>query len=341
MLATLRRRRPGGADRRPERSRLATGRGPGRSWSATKTSTRSTRSTRPATVTTYSARLCVPRTSTSSLPARTSSASTTAAAALYGASASQFKDMVGDILVSEEFSGDIWHVHWNGSTFEKTLLAQVVAVGAHRVRAGGASRRSSPPTSRSRCRARRPTTDVRPGSTLIDDLVGGQRAGRGHVRRQPRAVDDRHASSTPAPTSSALTATDGTLTTSDDVTITSTESRRTTTRRSSTPAPTRRSRIPDVAVIAGSATDDGVPIGQRASRCPGAGERTRAPRVREFEGGLHAGAVLRAAGTYVLQLDASDSELTGSDQVTITVNSGAAAHRGATLAAHARSTRGR
>ena len=45
--------------------------------------------------------------------------------AIYGASASQFKDMVGDVVMSEEFGGRLWHVHWNGSEFIKIPLGQV------------------------------------------------------------------------------------------------------------------------------------------------------------------------------------------------------------------------
>ena len=44
---------------------------------------------------------------------------------LFGASASQFTGMVGDILVAEEFGAALWHVHWNGITFETTQISQL------------------------------------------------------------------------------------------------------------------------------------------------------------------------------------------------------------------------
>ena len=44
---------------------------------------------------------------------------------LMGAPASAFAGMEGDILMAQEFPGYLYQVHWNGSIFEVTLLAQV------------------------------------------------------------------------------------------------------------------------------------------------------------------------------------------------------------------------
>ena len=45
--------------------------------------------------------------------------------ALWGASASQFTGMVGDVLITEEFGGAVWHVNWNGTSFETTCSRSV------------------------------------------------------------------------------------------------------------------------------------------------------------------------------------------------------------------------
>ncbi len=44
---------------------------------------------------------------------------------LMGAAASQFAGMIGDLLISQEGGGPLYRVHWNGTAFEKTLLATV------------------------------------------------------------------------------------------------------------------------------------------------------------------------------------------------------------------------
>lgn len=45
--------------------------------------------------------------------------------AIQGASASQWADKVGDMIVTQEFPGTIFDVRWNGTTFEVTPLATV------------------------------------------------------------------------------------------------------------------------------------------------------------------------------------------------------------------------
>lgn len=46
-------------------------------------------------------------------------------ATLWGAGPSQFTSMVGDILIAQEFPGILWHVHWTGTQFQVTNVAQV------------------------------------------------------------------------------------------------------------------------------------------------------------------------------------------------------------------------
>jgi hypothetical protein len=44
---------------------------------------------------------------------------------LMGAPASAFDGMEGDILITQEFPGYLWHVKWNGSSFDVDILAEV------------------------------------------------------------------------------------------------------------------------------------------------------------------------------------------------------------------------
>jgi uncharacterized repeat protein (TIGR01451 family) len=44
---------------------------------------------------------------------------------IWGAAPDQFSDKVGDILMSQEFPGILWHVRWNGLSFEATEVARV------------------------------------------------------------------------------------------------------------------------------------------------------------------------------------------------------------------------
>ncbi|MBV8878460.1 MAG: hypothetical protein JO332_00715, partial [Planctomycetaceae bacterium] len=46
------------------------------------------------------------------------------AGTLMGASASNFVPYVGDVLIAEEFAPNIWVVRWDGTAFQKTLIAQ-------------------------------------------------------------------------------------------------------------------------------------------------------------------------------------------------------------------------
>jgi hypothetical protein len=44
---------------------------------------------------------------------------------LMGAPASAFDGIEGDILIAQEFPGYLWHVEWNGSSFDANVLAEV------------------------------------------------------------------------------------------------------------------------------------------------------------------------------------------------------------------------
>ena len=236
-----------------------------------------------------------------------------------GASASQFRGMVGDVLISEEFGGRVWDVQWDGITFRKTQVAQVAqwehtAFGPAPVAEIGDANALVALSGTA-------TDDGRPPGSVLSTTWSVVDAPAGGVV----TFTDSHAPSTtaflPQPGTYVLrlTATDGTLTTTDDVTITVNR----VTPHNEPPVakagPDQTITIPEFAVLTGSASDDGVPIGSEISL---SWTQESGPATVVFgnsSAGLTAG-LFAVAGTYVLRLDASDGELTGSDTVTITVN---------------------
>ena len=237
--------------------------------------------------------------------------------ALYGASASQFKDMVGDILVTEEFTGDVWHVRWNGTDFESTLLARVV-LWEHTA-FGPPALAEIVPAEMEVALSGTATDDGRPpGSTLSStwSLVSG-----------PAPVTFANVNS-PSTTAKfidvgtyvlALTATDGTLTTTDQVTI----NIRRITPHNDPPVvnagPDQTVRVPDVAVMAGTVNDDGLPVGNALDLSWSMVSGPLTPQFLNSKSGFTP-VLFFQSGIYVLQLDASDGELSSSDQVTINVS---------------------
>jgi len=236
-----------------------------------------------------------------------------------GASASQFRSMVGDVLISEEFGGRVWHVEWDGLAFRRTQIAQVAqwehtAFGPAAVAEIGDANSVVALSGTATDDGRPPGSVLSTTWSVIDAPAGGV-----------VTFTDSHALSTtaflPQPGTYVLrlTATDGEITRSDDVTITVNR----VTPRNEPPianaGPDQTITIPDLVVLNGSASDDGVPIGGTISM---SWTQVSGPSTVLF-GDSHAGltsALLGLPGTYVLRLEASDGELTGSDDITITVN---------------------
>ncbi|MBV9923928.1 MAG: PKD domain-containing protein, partial [Acidobacteria bacterium] len=114
-----------------------------------------------------------------------------------------------------------------------------------------------------------------------------------------------------------LTASDSELSASDELTVT-VSPRGTNSAPNVTAGPDQEVRRPDAVTLYGNATDDGLPAGSTLSVAwsvasgPGPVSFTNARAARTD-------ATFDAAGTYVLRLTASDSELTSTDDVSVTV----------------------
>ena len=113
-----------------------------------------------------------------------------------------------------------------------------------------------------------------------------------------------------------LTASDGDLSTSDDITIT--VQPRTSLPRS-VPDQNQTIALPRTATLNGTVTDDGLPAGSTLSSL---WSQVSGPGTTTFEDALLSETVasFSASGTYVLRLTATDSDLTASSEVTITVH---------------------
>ncbi len=115
-----------------------------------------------------------------------------------------------------------------------------------------------------------------------------------------------------------LTASDGALSGSDTVTVTVTDAPQTNLAPTVNAGPDQNITLPAAAALAGSATDDGLPVGSTLTY---AWALVSGPGTATFAAPTSAStsATFSAAGTYVLRLTASDGALSGSDTVTITV----------------------
>jgi len=238
-------------------------------------------------------------------------------ASVYGASASQFKSMVGDVLIAEEFGGALWHVQWDGATFQKILLARV-AQWEHTAFGPAGISEIGPAT-----------TDVLLAGTATDDgqppastltVTWSVVSGPG-----PVTFADSHAASTTATFGDPgtyvlrLTATDGTLSSSDDVTVVIHRITPLNTPPVANAGPDQTITIPEIPVLSGSAIDDGVPIGSAISLSWTQVSGPLPALIANSQAGSTP-VLFVQSGTYVFRLDASDGELIGSDEVTITVN---------------------
>jgi len=116
-----------------------------------------------------------------------------------------------------------------------------------------------------------------------------------------------------------LSATDTVLSSSDDITVTVNPSVLVNKAPQANAGPDQTITLPATAVLKGKITDDGLPAGGTLSaswtKLSGPGSITFAnPAASDTT------ATFAEAGTYVLRLTASDSALTGSDDITVTVN---------------------
>jgi RHS repeat-associated protein/uncharacterized repeat protein (TIGR01451 family) len=175
---------------------------------------------------------------------------------LWGLPASELSGMVGDILIAEEFPGNLWQVHWNGSQFETTRIAQVPQFEGGTVAPAGIAQVTST------------NATVTLNGTVTDDglPLGGKLTSLWTKVSGPGTVTF---SSPTTPVTSAtfgqpgtyvlrLTGNDSELSASSDVTITIQANQAPVV----DPGPEKQVTFPAAATLQGSVTDDGLPVGK-------------------------------------------------------------------------------
>jgi RHS repeat-associated protein len=237
--------------------------------------------------------------------------------AVWGASASQFTGLVGEILIAEENGGALWHVRWNGTSFDKTLLAQVnlwehTTFGPGGISEVGAAGVSAPLNGTA-------TDDGLPtGSTL--SVSWTVVSGPGPVSfSNSQSATTTATFNQPGTYVLRLTATDGQLTSSSDTTVIVQSVNPANQPPTANAGSDQTITLPAIAHLTGSAADDGLPAGSSVTT---SWSQVSGPGTVTFVNSISAitDALFSMAGTYVLQLTASDGALTGTAQVTITVN---------------------
>jgi RHS repeat-associated protein len=228
---------------------------------------------------------------------------------LWGAPAASFSGMVGDLLIAQESPGFLYRVHWNGSAFEKTQLAQVPQW--EHVTFAPAGVAEIPPVGVSVQLNGVVTDDNAPGFPL--SVAWTKVSGPGPVGFANPNQATTTATFTEAGTYVLrLTANDTQFTVLDEVTITIvSEQQAPTVNAGADQAIT----LPCAASLHGTVTNGGSTPGVSWSMLSGPGTVTFASANSAITT-----ATFSATGVYVLRLTASNSQVSSSDDVVIAVN---------------------
>jgi RHS repeat-associated protein len=235
---------------------------------------------------------------------------------IYGASAEQLAPFVGQIVITEEFTGVLWRVRWNGTQFVKNFMAQNASrafegVGFSPAGLGpvqsqwltaqlhGSATDDGLPNPPEKLTAAW-TKVSGPGTAIFDDAASFDTTV--HVEKAGAYV-------------LRLTVSDSDLSGSSDVTIGWNPPDR-------VPAVDAGGDqvvyLPSVAQLGGSASDDGLPAGSTLTTT---WSEVAGPGTVAFANGaaLSTTASFSAPGEYLLRLSASDGELVGVSEMRVTV----------------------
>jgi RHS repeat-associated protein len=232
---------------------------------------------------------------------------------LWGAEAAGFQKMVGDFVIAQESPGLLYHVRWNGTTFEKTQLAQVPRWGHLTFAPAGVGEVATTLA-----------TAQLAGTAADDGLPAGVPLALKWTQVSgPAAVSFAAAGS--AATTAAfhapgtyvlrLTADDSEFSDADEMTVT-------VAAPNLGPVvdagPDQTITLPSGATLNGSASDDGLPAGSTLTtawtKVSGPGEVTFGDAAA-----TSTSVSFGAPGIYVLRLSATDGDLTATDELKITV----------------------
>ncbi|MET0623972.1 MAG: DUF6531 domain-containing protein, partial [Pyrinomonadaceae bacterium] len=245
---------------------------------------------------------------------------------LWGAPAAAFGSIVGDILVAQESPGILYRVRWNGTAFEKSQLAQVsqwehvtfAPAGIAEIPSVGG-------------------TVTLNGVVTDDGLPAGAPLRANWTKVSGPGPVSFADASRPVTTASflepgayvlRLTADDSEFTAADEMTVTVNAPNQPPVVNA---GPDQIMTQPDAAVLNGVVTDDGRPAAGALTYAWGV---VIGPGAVTFSDPALPVTTARfsAPGTYVLRLSASDSVLSGADEVTVVANPAVVPLEGATLA---------
>jgi len=235
---------------------------------------------------------------------------------LWGASASGWKNLVGDLLVTQESPGILWQVRWEPTQqqFIKTQLAQVPQ-WEHVTFAPTGIANIKPPAATVNLTST-VTDDGRPPGAPVT-VTWSKFSGPGDVSfASPSSLSTIASFFTPGDYVLRLTASDTQLTGFDEASITVDPSNQPPVANAGAD---QSIRLPATASLTGSATDDAFPRGRVLtyawSKLIGPGTVTFTPPNQAATT-----ASFSTSGTYVLRLTVSDGDLTGSDDVIVSVS---------------------
>jgi RHS repeat-associated protein len=179
---------------------------------------------------------------------------------LWGIPAPELSSMTGDLLIGEEFPGNLWQVHWNGSRFETTRIAQVAQWEGATMAPAGISQVTSITSINVTLNGIVSETPLAPGTTLTS--IWSQVQGPGIATfSSPNTPVTTVSFSAPGTYVLRLTGSDSLLTANSDVTISILGNQAPVTNAGKD----QQVNFPGTVTLNGTASDDGLPINSSLS----------------------------------------------------------------------------
>jgi len=179
---------------------------------------------------------------------------------LWGIPAPELSSMTGDLLIGEEFPGNLWQVHWNGSRFETTRIAQVAQWEGATMAPAGISQVTSVTSISVPLNGIVSETPLPAGTTLTS--IWSQVQGPGIATfSSPNTPVTTVSFSAPGTYVLRLTGSDSLLTATSDVTVSILGNQSPVTNAGKD----QQANFPATVTLNGTASDDGLPVNSSLS----------------------------------------------------------------------------
>jgi len=174
---------------------------------------------------------------------------------LWGIPAPELSSMTGDLLIGEETPGNLWQVHWNGSRFETTRIAQVAQWEGATMAPAGISQVTSITSTTVALNGIVSETPLAPGTTLTS--VWSKVQGPGIATfSSPNTPVTTVSFSAPGTYVLRLTGSDSLLTATSDVTVSILGNQSPVTNAGKD----QQVNFPGTVTLNGTTSDDGLPV---------------------------------------------------------------------------------